>query len=85
MLLPQVPLPMMKIRVGDGWTVVCSKKRQNKKSLKEKKDSGEGGLYKTGKEKGGSKRKGSKKDEGVFKPGSLRSDPKIESFKEASF
>ena len=85
MLLLLAQLPMMKIRVGDGWTVVCSKKRQNMKNLKEKKDFGEGGLFNRSKEKGGPKRKGSKKDEGVFKSGSLRSDSKIESFQEAPF
>ena len=31
MLPPLVPLPMMKLRVGNGWTVVC---RKNKKVLK---------------------------------------------------
>ena len=31
MLLPLVPLPMMKIRVGDGWTVVCRKTKKEKK------------------------------------------------------
>ena len=44
MLLLLAPLLMMKIRVGDGWTVVCSKRRQNKKSLNGKKDFGKGGF-----------------------------------------
>ena len=51
MLLLVAQLLMMKIRVGNGWIVVCSKKRQNKKSLKEKKDSGEGCFFNSGKEK----------------------------------
>ena len=44
MLLLLALLLMMKIRVGDGWTVVCSKKRQNKKSLKGKNDLGKVGF-----------------------------------------
>ena len=45
----------MERRVGDGWTVVCSKKRLNKKRLKGKKDFGEGGFFNSGKEKGSEK------------------------------
>ena len=85
MLLLLAQLQMMKIRVGDGWTVVCSKKRKNLKNLKEKKDFWEGGLFNRSKEKGGSKKNESKKEEGVFKPGSLRSDSKTENFQEAPF
>ena len=40
MLLLLAQLLMMKIRVGDGWTVVCSKKRQNKKNPNGKNDFG---------------------------------------------
>ena len=58
MLLPLVPLPMT---AGLSFAM----KKQNKKSLKEKKDSGEGRFFNTGKEKGGFKKKGSKKDDGV--------------------
>ena len=83
MLLRLAQLLMMKIRVGDGWTVVCSKKRRNMKNLKKKEDFGEGGLFSISEEKGGSKKNGSKKEEGVFKPGSLRSDSKTETFQEA--
>ena len=43
-LLLLAQLLMMKIRVGDGWTVVYSKKNLN--NLKEKKVFGEGGLFK---------------------------------------
>ena len=55
MLLLLAPLLMMKIRVGDGWTVVCSKKRQNKNSLNGKTDLGKGGFFNSGKEKGSEK------------------------------
>ena len=58
----------------------CNGKKQNKKSERKRKDSGEGRFFNTGKEKGGFKKKGSKKDEGVLKSGSVRSDPKMESF-----
>ena len=56
LLLPALLL-MMKIRVGDGWTVVCSKKRQNKKSLKGKNDLGKEGIFNSGKEKRSEKEK----------------------------
>ena len=84
LLLPAL-LQMMKIRVGDGWTVVCSKKRQNKKSLKGKNDLGKGGFFNSGKEKRSEKeRKGEElckesKDvkEAFFQEDrSLRSGPK---------
>ena len=51
MLLLPALLLMMKIRLGDGWTVVCSKKRQNKKNLNGKNDLGKGGFFNSGKEK----------------------------------
>ena len=46
---------------------------------------GEGGLFNRRKEKGGSIKNESKKEEGIFKPGSLRSDSKTENFQEAPF
>ena len=85
MLLLPALLLMMKIRVGDGWTVVCSKKRQNKKSLKGKNDLGKGGFFNSGKEKRSEKeRKGEElcKESKDFKEAffqedrSLRSGPK---------
>ena len=55
MLLLLAPLLMMKIRVGDSWTVVYSKKTKN--SLNGKKDFGKGGFFNSGKEKGREKEK----------------------------
>ena len=74
MLLFLVQLQMTKNQVGDGWTVVQRKKRENLKSLKEKKDFGEGRFFHRRKEKSGSMNKESKKEEGIFKSGSSRSD-----------
>ena len=51
MLLRLAQLLMMKIRVGDGWTMVCSKKRLNKKRLNGKNDFGKRGFFNYGKEK----------------------------------
>ena len=48
MLLLLALLLTMKIRVGDGWTVVCSKKRQNKKNLNGKKDFGKRRFFNSG-------------------------------------
>ena len=44
LLLP-AQLQTMKIRVGDGWTVVYRKKKENLKILKEKKDFREGRFF----------------------------------------
>ena len=55
------------------------------KNLKEKRDFGEGGLFNRSEEKGGSINNESKKEEGIFKPGSLRSDSKTENFQEVPF
>ena len=55
------------------------------KSLKEKKDFGEGGFFQRRKEKSGSMNKESKKEEGILKSGSSRSDSKTENFQEAPF
>ena len=85
MLLLLAQLQMTKIRVGDGWTVVYRKTRENLKSLKEKKDVGEGRFFQRSKGKRGSINKESKKEEGIFKPGSSRSDSKTENFQEAPF
>ena len=52
MLLRLAQLLMMKIRVGDGWIVVCNKKRHNKKSLTGKNDLAKGGFFNSGKERG---------------------------------
>ena len=71
-LLLLAQLQTMKIRVGDGWTVVFSKKRKILKNLKEKKDFGEGGLITRSKKKRGSVKNESKKEEGIFKSGSSR-------------
>ena len=51
MLLLLAQLLMMKIRVGNGWTVVCSKKRQNTKNLNGKNDFGKRVFLISGKEK----------------------------------
>ena len=67
-----------------GETLVHKKKRKMK-SLKEKKEIGEGRFFQRRKDKNEFMNKESMKEEGIFKSGSSRSDSKTENFQEAPF
>ena len=74
----------MNNRVGDGWTLV-HKKNRKLKSLKEKKEIGEGRLFQRRKDKNEFMNKESFEEEGIFKSRSSRSDSKTENFQESPF
>ena len=83
MLLRLAQLLMMKIRVGDGWTMVCNKKRHDKKRLNGKNDFGKRGFFNYGKEKR-SEKEGKReefckqsKEANFQEDRSLRSGPKL--------
>ena len=75
---------MMNNRVGDGWTLV-HKKNRKMKSLKEKKEIGEGRFFQRRKDKNEFMNKESIEEEGIFKSRSSRSDSKTENFQESPF
>ena len=75
MLLRLAQLLVMKIRVGDGWTVVCSKKRQSKKNLNGKNSGKE-----KRSEKEGERESKDFKEANFQEDRSLRSGPKLSSF-----
>ena len=75
MLPPLVPLPMMKLRVGNGWTVVFRKNKSFKRQVLHN-----GTLLDTGKKERTRESFGKKekdKEEDIFNEESVRSGPKL--------